>query len=96
MAPAGYADVISALCCSVVFRVLQGQIIRRNIIRLFHPFALVFAQAFSATEVLESAVAIATKKEGEMHLPILAPQQLVSCAPNPRDVRGFTFSSVHS
>lgn len=44
--------------------------------------------AFSATEVLESAAAIATKKEGKLHLPILAPQQLVSCAPNPRDCGG--------
>jgi len=39
--------------------------------------------AFSATEVLESHVAIATGKLYE-----LAPQQLVSCAPNPDDCGG--------
>ena len=39
--------------------------------------------AFSATEVIESAVAIATGK-----LLTLAPQQMVSCAPNPDDCGG--------
>ena len=39
--------------------------------------------AFSATEVMESAVAIASGK-----LLVLAPQQLVSCAPNPNDCGG--------
>ena len=39
--------------------------------------------AFSATEVMESAVAIASGKLLE-----LAPQQLVSCAPNPNDCGG--------
>ena len=39
--------------------------------------------AFSATETIESAAAIATGK-----LSILAPQQLVSCAPNPNECGG--------
>eukprot|EP01060_Flectonema_neradi_P003173 TRINITY_DN12026_c1_g1_i1.p1 TRINITY_DN12026_c1_g1~~TRINITY_DN12026_c1_g1_i1.p1 ORF type:complete len:358 (+),score=99.66 TRINITY_DN12026_c1_g1_i1:47-1120(+) len=39
--------------------------------------------AFSATETIESAVAIATGK-----LPILSPQQLVSCVSNPRQCGG--------
>ena len=39
--------------------------------------------AFSATETLESALAIATGK-----LDVLSPQQLVSCAPNPDECGG--------
>jgi len=39
--------------------------------------------AFSATEVIESAVAIATGK-----LEVLAPQELVDCAPNPKECGG--------
>lgn len=40
--------------------------------------------AFSATETLESHFAIATGEDA----PILAPQQIVSCAPNPRQCGG--------
>ena len=40
--------------------------------------------AFSATEALESAAALATGKAA----PVLAPQQLVSCSPNPNDCGG--------
>eukprot|EP01064_Diplonema_japonicum_P037932 TRINITY_DN903_c0_g1_i1.p2 TRINITY_DN903_c0_g1~~TRINITY_DN903_c0_g1_i1.p2 ORF type:complete len:365 (+),score=118.38 TRINITY_DN903_c0_g1_i1:45-1139(+) len=39
--------------------------------------------AFSATETMESATAIATGT-----LPVLGPQQLVSCSPNPNDCGG--------
>ena len=39
--------------------------------------------AFSATETLESHIAITTKK-----LFVLSPQQIVSCAPNPNDCGG--------
>jgi cathepsin L len=41
--------------------------------------------AFSATETIESAVGLATKGD---YLPLLSPQQLVSCAPNPDDCGG--------
>lgn len=40
--------------------------------------------AFSAVETFESMLAIATKKAA----PILSPQQLVSCAPNPKECGG--------
>jgi len=40
--------------------------------------------AFSATETLESHYAIATNEDA----PLLAPQQIVSCAPNPRHCGG--------
>jgi cathepsin L len=40
--------------------------------------------AFSATETLESAFAIATSQDA----PVLSPQQIVSCAPNPDQCGG--------
>ena len=40
--------------------------------------------AFSATEALESAAALASGKAA----PVLAPQQLVSCSPNPKHCGG--------
>jgi len=40
--------------------------------------------AFASTETVESAVAIATGKAP----PVLSPQELVSCAPNPKDCGG--------
>merc|ERR1719221_235404 len=40
--------------------------------------------AFAAVETLESRLAIATKQDA----PILSPQQIVSCAPNPDDCGG--------